>query len=268
MGWLRFVGPLSVAGFVVHAAGVAAQDSLCDSTTGGLLRNNVNIVGRCELTGVEIRGNVTLFAGGSLVARDVRIRGNLEGERADFVDLGQSRVDGRLRLVEFVGDLSSVESTEVRGDVELTNNRSRLELVNNDLRRDLRVVGNTGGVLLEGNAIDDDLRCSGNSPAPVGTANRVDGEASGQCANLQPEEPPPTVPEPPPAEPPPTPPPPAEPPPTSGAPPATPDPPPATPEPTQPTEEFVDDGGAGALGWPVLLLLPLLAARRLRGRRR
>lgn len=262
---LRFIGLLAVAGLLVHATGVAAQDSLCASTTGGLFRNNVNIVGRCELTGVEIRGNVTLFAGGSLIARDVRIRGHLEGSRADFVDLDQTHIDGHMQLVEFVGDLSTVERTEVRGDVELTNNRSRLELTNNDLRRDLHVVGNTGGVLLEANSIDDDLRCSGNAPAPAGAANRVDGDASGQCASLRPEEPPPPAPEPPPTPPPPEPPP-AEPPPppTSGAPPATPDPPPATPEPTQPAEELVDDGGAGALGWPALLLLLPPVARRLR----
>lgn len=273
MLWLRFVGPLAVAGLAVHANGVAAQDTMCPSTTTGLLRNNVNIVGRCELTGVEIDGNVTLFAGGSLTARDVRIRGNLEGSRADFVDLVETRVDGHMQLLEFVGDLSTIERTEVRRNVELTDNRSRLELTNNDLGDDLRVFGNTGGVVLAGNAIDDDLRCGGNAPAPTGTANRVDGDTSGQCENLQPEEPPPPAPEPPPPEPPPEtpppePPPPAPPPPpTSGDPPPTPDPPPATPEPTEPVDEGVDDGGAGAFGWPALLLLPLLVLGRFSRRR-
>jgi hypothetical protein len=270
MVWFRFIGPLAVAALALYARGASAQDATCPTAaTGETIRSNLNVVARCELSNVEIRGNVTLFAGGSLIARDVRVRGNLEGSRADFVDLDGSRIDGHLKLLEFVGDLSTLESTEVRGDVDLTDNRSRLELTNNDLGGDLRVFGNTGGVLLAGNAIDDDLRCGGNAPAPTGTANQVDDDASGQCEDLRPEEPPPPAPEPPPPEPPPatpppaTPPPPAPPPPpTSGAPPATPAPPPPTPPPADPTDSAVDDGGAGALGWPALVLLPLLVWRR------
>ena len=253
---------------------VSAQQAGCPTaSSNGEIRSDLNIVARCELENVEIRGNVTLFAGGSLIARDVHVRGNLEGSRADFVDLGESRIDGRVRLAELVGDLSKIESTEVRRDVDLTGNRSRFELLNNELGGDLRVVANTGGVLLAGNAIDDDLRCTGNTPAPTGFANRVDDDAAGQCENLRPEEPPAPPPEPPapppepPAPPPPAPPPPAPPPPTSGEPPSTPDPPPATPEPVEPADPALDDGGAGALGWPVLALLPLLVWHRLARRR-
>lgn len=254
----------------------SAQDAICPAPgTGGEIRRNLDIVARCELTNVEIRGNVTLFAGGSLIARDVHIRGNLDGDRADFVDLDDSRIDGHVRLAELVGDLSKIESTEVGRDVDLTGNRSRLELQNNDLGGDLRVTANTGGVLLAGNAIDDDLRCTGNTPAPVGFGNRVDDDAAGQCANLRPEEPPPAPPEPPPPETPPETPPPETPPPQTPPPPTPPpseppptsDAPPSTPEPGEPTDSEVDDGGAGALGWPTLLLLAPLVGRRFASRR-
>jgi hypothetical protein len=147
--------------------------------------------------------------------------------------------------------------------VELTGNRSRLEILNNDFRGDLLVVGNTGGVLIAGNAIDDDLHCEGNAPPPAGMANRVNDDASGQCANLQPEEqprpapPPPEPPEPPAPPEPPTPPP--EPaPPVAENPPAE---PPTTPAPAEPADAELDDGGAGAVDWPVLALLSLFLGR-------
>ena len=100
--------------------GVAAQNVDC---TRGLeeeqVRGNLNIAVACELSGTEIRGNVTLFAGGSLTARDLRIRGNLEGNRADFVDMNGGSVDGNVRLQELVGDLSKLEGIEISGNVSL-----------------------------------------------------------------------------------------------------------------------------------------------------
>lgn len=250
------------------------------------LGNNLSIAGRCELENTEIRGNVTLFPGGSLTARNLRIRGTLEGSRADFVDMENSRVDREINLQELVGDLTSFASNDLRGKVVLTGNRSRLELLNNDIAGDVEARNNTGGVLISGNAIDRNLKCSGNSPAPVGIGNRVAGNSEGQCEDLQaeaptppPAEPPPTTPPPttpppetpPPETPPPETPPPTTPPPTTTTPPTS-SPPPAAP--TTPTPDPVDPladegGGAGALDWTsVLLLLPLLAWTGFERRRR
>jgi len=228
-----------------------------------IVNGDIQIATSCELTGTEVRGNVTLFAGGSLIAREVRIRGNLVGSRADFVDVERSRVDGDLKLEELVGDVSSIELTHIRGGLLLASNRSRLEILNNEIDGDLQATGNTGGLLIAGNAIDDDLRCAGNAPVPVGIGNRVDGKSEGQCENLRPEAPPSAPPPPPPA---PSPQPPAAPP--SPPPPAATPSPPSTPAPNESTPPTVtlepDDGGAGAgaMGWPALLLLPLLVWRR------
>jgi hypothetical protein len=83
---------------------LSAQDVTCTtSLTTREIRGNLNVPARCQLTGTEVRGNVTLFSGGSLIARDVRILGNLEGSRADFVNIDDSFIDGNLRLQEFVG---------------------------------------------------------------------------------------------------------------------------------------------------------------------
>jgi len=266
MASFRSLGACGFIAFCLHTHVASAQGGGC---LPALLGGNLSVVGRCELEDTEIRGNVTLFAGGSLTARNVRIRGNLQGERADFVDMQGSTVEGKVDLKEFVGDLTTFEQTEVLGDVNLTNNRSRLEILNNELGKNLQARGNSGGVLISGNFVDDDLKCSGNTPKPVGLGNTVEGKSEGQCQGLQAEEPTPAPPPPPPAEPPPpTTPPPATPPPAT--PPPTSSPPPATPAPATPVDPLADEGGgAGALSWPaVLLLLPLLAWRRFARRSR
>src|SRR5512134_1254713 len=74
------VGACALAAFAVHACNASAQDSNCLLDIGAVtVSGNVLIATSCELTGTEVRGNVILFAGGSLIARNVRIRGRLEG---------------------------------------------------------------------------------------------------------------------------------------------------------------------------------------------
>jgi hypothetical protein len=297
-----------VAALALHAYDVRAQDdddddgggrgngdgqATCLSTLGSdRVDADLQIVGRCTLLGTDVRGNVTIFSGGSLTARSARIRGSLAGSRADFVDIEGSRIDGTVQLDELVGDTIRIEGTEVREDVDLTRNRSRLEILNNDLATDLRVYSNSGGVTISGNAVGDDLRCLDNVPAPTGIGNRVDDTIEGQCRNLRVEAPAPAPPpaSPPPASPPPAAPPPATPPPASPppatSPPATPPPatpppatpppasppstsspppaaaPPAAPEPPDPALAGDEEGGAGSMGWPAALLLAWLAWRR------
>lgn len=254
---------------------VQAQEQSCptDPRTRSV-NGNINITSRCVLDGTDVRGNVVLFSGGSLVATNIRIRGDLSGERADFVAIKDSRINGGVRLHELVGDISTIEKTVIRDNILLTSNRSRFHILNNDMRS-MEVIGNTGGVMISGNSFSQDLRCIDNVPAPFGIANRVRDEASGQCEALPatepPPPPPPVLPEPPPPpEPPAEPPPPAEP-----LPPAAPEPPAETPPPTpepepepepEPTPGVhtpADDGGAGAFGWAALLLVPA-ALRRYR----
>ena len=246
-----------VAGVVVLVPfGVTAQNFDCTrSLEEEQVRGNLNIAVPCELSGTEIRGNVTLFAGGSLTARDLRVRGNLEGTRADFVEMNGGSVEGNVRLQELVGDLSKLEGIEISGNVSLRDNRSALEILNNNVDGNVEASGNTGGLLISGNFFDGHLKCSSNRPAPVGMGNRIERAAEGQCESLDPEaepepEPPatplpasppatttPTTPPPPTARPPNTPTtsvPPATSPPVSATPPATPAPPPPAGSPPVP----------------------------------
>ena len=93
----------------ICASHVAARDFDCIGGFGDEdVRGNLNVAAPCRLEGTEVHGDVTIFAGGSLTARDVRIRGDLEGERADFADVAGSRIDGNVQLEEFVGDPGSI----------------------------------------------------------------------------------------------------------------------------------------------------------------
>jgi hypothetical protein len=266
-----------------------ARDLNCTSTRSDVeLRGTLNVTARCQLIGSDIRGDVIIFAGGSLLARDTRIRGSIEASRADFVELVGVRVDQNVSLQELVGDSSRIESSDLRGNVVLTSNRSRFAILDNQFGHDLSAFGNTGGLQIAGNTIEGDLLCTGNVPAPTLLGNRIGGDGQGQCgvppqpaATPAPTSPTPT-PTPTPTSPPATPqpsgssPPPSTPTMPTTSPPATPEPtappaaaPPATAAPPSPApaaatppQEVLDDGGAGAIDWPLALLLPLVAWRR------
>jgi|SRR5688572_6336376 hypothetical protein len=288
----QWLGACAVVALALHTYAANAQRNddddddervnlPCSTELGAVLvEANLQITGKCTLAGTEVDGNVTLFSGGSLTARAARIGGNLEAtaeNRADFVDIDSSRIEGNLRLEELVGDNSSISATEVRRDVVLMGNQSYFEILNNEFNGDFSLLWNSGGLLVSGNDIDDDVTCVLNSPAPTGVGNRIDDRSAGQCGNMEsgpapPPEPPP--PAPPPPAPSPTPDPAPTPPPPAPAPAPTPAPAPA-PAPAAPpaaaappTPELApDEGGAGATGWPIALLLPLLAWRRGRERR-
>ena len=268
MATYRWLGLCAVAALAVPAYPAAAQDDdgprggvICFSAMGNTrVEGDLHVLGRCTLAGTEVRGDVRLYVGGSLTARDARIRGDLEGSRANFVDLQGSRIDGSVELEGLVGDSTTFEGSEIHGNVELTANRSELHLLNNDFLRDVVASRNTGGLEISGNLFERDLRCDANSPAPTGIGNRIEGEAEGQCASLTAGDPPPApAPTPPPPAPAPPPPEPAPPPPEPAPPPVSSPPPAAAP----PAEDLaLEDGGAGAFGWLTWLLLPLLLAGR------
>src|SRR5688572_19243162 len=126
-----------------------ARNSDCTSNLGGgELRGPLNVAARCQLSVADSRCAVALFARGSVgagstVARATRSGGSLEASRADFVEVDGVRVDRNVRLQEVVGDASRIESSDLRGSVVLTSNRSRFEVVDNRLRNDLGAFGNT-----------------------------------------------------------------------------------------------------------------------------
>lgn len=181
--WLTLNLAAAAAVFPARADDVHCPPGLGNVTVDG----NVLITARCVLDGTTVIGNVHLYSGGSLIATNARIDGNIQAERADFIDVTATHVGGSIQLDELVGDRSVVEGSEIGGSVQLKANRSRLELLDSDVGADVQAFTNSGGVLIANNVIDGNLQCKSNSPAPVGGGNRVGGNREDQCANLQPE---------------------------------------------------------------------------------
>lgn len=224
---------------------VAADDVNCPPNLGAVtIDGNVLVAAPCRLDGTRVIGNVQLYAGGSLIARNgVRIDGNIQAERSDFVDVADSFVNGSIQLDDMVGDRSVVARTRVGGNIQLVGNRSRLEVLDNEVNADVQAFSNRGGVVIAGNDIDGNLQCKENLPAPAGGDNRVQGNREDQCANLVPEA-------------------------TTPAPSPAPAPAPSPAPSTSTQASSGSSGGGGSFGpWGALALLMLLpATRRLRAR--
>jgi hypothetical protein len=163
----------------------AALDVHCPPHIGDVeIDGNVLVAAPCELDGTKVKGEVRLFAGGSLLADGAEIRGNIKAQNSDFVILRDSVVDGNAELKGMVGDLSLIVLTEIDGNIKLEQNRSRLEIQDSRVDGNVEAERNTGGVLLLDNVIDGNLTCQRNHPSPLGSGNRVSGRRQGQCANL------------------------------------------------------------------------------------
>lgn len=181
------VGFALLAGLAL--TGVAHADDIdCPPELGAVtVDGNVLVAAACTMEGTTVTGNILLYAGGSLVARDVDVEGNIQADDADYVDIMESEIDGSVQLDGLVGDASNVISSRINGNIQLDNNRSRLEILDNTVGADVQAFTNSGGVVIADNVIDGNLQCKENNPAPVGSNNQVSGNMEDQCAALQPE---------------------------------------------------------------------------------
>lgn len=182
--YLSLLAALAASPTVVLADDVNCPPNLGNVTVDG----NVLVAAPCRLDGTTVKGNVQLYAGGSLITRgNVRIEGSIQAENSDFIDVADTFVNGNIQLDNLVGDRSIVERSTVGGSIQLNSNRSRLEVLNNTVDSDVQAFANRGGVVIADNVIDGNLQCKENNPAPAGGNNRVQGNKEDQCANLVPE---------------------------------------------------------------------------------
>lgn len=177
---------LGLAGLSGEARG---DDVHCPPALGQVtVDGNVLVTAACRLEGTTVTGNVHVYAGGSLVSRaGTRIGGSVQAEDSDFVDLQETQVDGNVQLDDLVGDRSIVLRSRVGGSIQLKQNRSRLEIVDNSVGSDIQAFSNSGQVLIADNRVDGNLQCKSNEPEPAGGNNTVQGNKEDQCASLQPE---------------------------------------------------------------------------------
>lgn len=136
----------------------------------------------CILDGTNIRGSLLVHDGATLVARDVRVAGNIETDRAVSVDIGgATEVGGSVRIMR--GGAAEIDSLTIDGELRMEENSGLIVANGNDVGDDMKINKNTGGVILTGNRVDDDLECRQNSPAPTGGGNQAD-DKEGQCEDL------------------------------------------------------------------------------------
>ena len=164
----------------------SAADVNCAPNLGPVtVDGNVLVTTRCQLDGTTVKGNILLYAGGSLVARDVRVEGNVQADRALSLDVERSQVTGSVQLEGLTGELARVVDNEVVGNIQVKDTRARVEVMANQVGADVQAFANLGGVRVQDNVINGNLQCKENAPAPLGGNNRVSGNREDQCANLQ-----------------------------------------------------------------------------------
>jgi len=174
------ISEIPIIATLLIATPVLGGDLNCQTEYGDVeLDANLTIAAPCKLNGTTVNGNISLFAGGSLVAIDAVIDGNIKADTADFIDLQNSEVDGNVSLDEMVGDISYIRDSTIDGNVKLNKNRSRLELHRNYIDSNLQAFENSGGVVIIDNVIDGNLLCDNNSPAPDV------GNKKNQCSGFQ-----------------------------------------------------------------------------------
>ena len=164
----------------------AANDVNCAPALGPVtVDGNVLVTTSCQLDGTTVKGNILVYAGGSLVARDVRVEGNVQADRALSLDVERSQVVGSVQLEGLTGELARVVDNEVVGNIQFKDTRARIEVMANQVGADVQAFANLGGVRVQDNVIDGSLQCKDNAPAPLGGNNRVSGNKEDQCADLQ-----------------------------------------------------------------------------------
>lgn len=146
---------------------------------------NVLVATRCELDGTTVKGNVELFEGGQLVARNVEIIGNLQAANAASADVADSDIGGSVQLDELTGDIS-IARNRIEGSIQVVGNWSPIALTDNVVGADVQAFSNTGGVDIVSNTIDGNLQCKENDPAPTGDGNQVGGNMEDQCEGFGP----------------------------------------------------------------------------------
>jgi hypothetical protein len=176
---------ISAAAATAMPAAAAAEERTCRGTIGARTLDNVRVPqgAECVLRQTHVKGTVKVERRAILLAYEVRVVGNVQGENAREVNvLRQSRIGGSVQVVQ--GGAAKVRHSRINGDILFDENGGPLRAVENRVGGDVQVFQNTGGARIYRNVIDGNLQCKENRPRPVGGGNRVSGSKEDQCARL------------------------------------------------------------------------------------
>lgn len=115
-----FVGSFAilVSLMVAAPAAVAASDTSCDDVVYGGYYDEVYVPygGFCKLVGATVEGDIKLKGRASLVAIDIDVDGNIQGEYAKKIVLRRSNVEGDVQATKT--KVVKVAKSYVDGDVQ------------------------------------------------------------------------------------------------------------------------------------------------------
>jgi hypothetical protein len=171
------------AGFTASPA--AAEERTCRGTLGAITVDNLRVPqgATCRLYGTRVKGTAKVGRNATLVARRVRVVGNVQGENARKVVVKRSsRVGGSVQVKQ--GGAATVLRSRITGDIQYDANRRYLKANGNKVGGSIQVVGNSGGAEIFRNVVDGNLQCKENAPRPTGNGNVVGGNQGGPVRPL------------------------------------------------------------------------------------
>jgi hypothetical protein len=137
----------------------------------------------CRLIGTEVRGSVIVEPNAALAVEGAAIRGSLTVNGALHFDFG-SLVEGDVWVSDVTHHSSLGGGSIILGSLTLSSNAFQVGANSLYVGGNLTVVGNTGGVYLNGNVVGLALACDGNDPAPTGEGNSAGSRFKDQCQRL------------------------------------------------------------------------------------
>lgn len=185
-------------GLALLAAAIApsaafAEERTCRGTLRAVTVDNLRVPqdATCELIRTYVKGTITVKRNAILIARGVRVVGNVQAENARNVIVTyrkssgftyRSRIGGSVQVKQ--GRAATVRASRIAGDIQYDANRRYLKANGNRVGGSIQVVGNSGGAEIFRNVVNGNLQCKENSPAPIGGGNIVGGNKEDQCARF------------------------------------------------------------------------------------
>ena len=176
-----FLGLALLAAAITPSAAFA-EERTCRGSLGARTVDNLRVPtgATCRLTRTYVKGTIKVQRGATLVARRVRVVGNVQAEGARKVVVKRrSRVGGSIQVEQ--GRRATVRGTRVIGDIQYDHNRGYLRANLNRVGGSIQVIGNSGGAEIFRNVINGNLQCKENRPRPTGGGNVVGGNKEDQC---------------------------------------------------------------------------------------
>jgi hypothetical protein len=182
---IGLIGAIVASLVVVPGTPASAEERACRGTIGARTVDNLRVPqgATCTLNGTFVKGTIKVQRAATLIATNVRVIGNVQGENAQNVVVkGGSRVGGSVQVVQ--GARAKVAFSGVNGDILYDENDGQLSVVSSRIGEDVQAFQNTGGVTISNNRIEGNLQCKANSPRPTGGGNVVHGVKQDQCKRL------------------------------------------------------------------------------------